>query len=466
MNESNLHDYQRATVAHILDNPKAGVFLDMGLGKTVSTLTAVQKLLFEELAVSRVLVIAPKRVTESVWTAEARKWEHLAGLKLSRVIGTEKQRIAALAAPAHIYLVSRDNVAWLCGRFGGTKLPFDMLVIDESSSFKNHQSQRFKALKAALASFSRVVILTGTPAPNGLIDIWAQIYMLDRGERLGKLIGKFREEHFRPNARNGDIVYSYKIKEGAEQAIHDKIADICVSMKAADYLALPARVNNYIETPLGDDVAKLYRDFEREQIMALLAGEGPDETTITAASAAALSNKLLQFAGGAVYDNEKGVVEVHGAKIAELAEIVEQAGGKPVLVAWNYRHEADRIHRALAKYAPRALKTDADIQDWNAGKIRVMTMHPASGGHGLNLQAGGNIIAWFSPTWSLELYQQFNARLDRQGQTEAVIVHHLVAPGTIDTDVLAALDDKTGTQEHLMRSLKARIEDVRKHARK
>lgn len=462
LTEKNLHEYQQTTVGHIIENPKAGVFLDMGLGKTVSTLTALKWLIYDDLEINRVLVVAPKRVTESVWTAEAKKWSHLKPLRLSRIIGSEKQRRAALAVKADVYLISRDNVSWLCGLYGGSKLPFDMLVIDESSSFKNQQSQRFKALKAVQANFRRVVILTGTPAPNGLLDLWAQIFLLDRGERLGKLIGKYRDEYFKPNQRNGDIIYSYKLRDGAESQIHEKIADICISMKAKDYLKLPKRITNYIDIEFSPSLMQQYEDFEQEQILQII--NESEDGTVTATNAAALSNKLLQFAGGAVYDDERNVLNIHALKLEALEEIVEQASGKPVLVAWNYKHEEERILKKLAKYKPKALKKDEDIDEWNDGLINVMTMHPASGGHGLNLQTGGHILVWYSPTWSLELYQQFNARLDRQGQTKPVVVHHLVSQGTIDNDVLRALDKKTTTQDDLLNAIKAKVAAYKKLA--
>lgn len=458
MNESNLHGYQKAAIDHIMKNTHSGLFLEMGLGKTVSTLTAIKKLMFEELEISRTLVIGPKRVVENVWDAECEKWEHLKNLRVSKIIGTVSERKKALRKDADIYLVSRDNIAWLCGLYGGSMLPFDMLVIDELSSFKNPQSVRFKALRGVQPSFKRVVGLTGTPAPNGLIDLWSQIYLLDRGERLGKFITRYREEYFRPGKRNGAIVYKYDLVKGGEARIHEKISDICLSMKAEDYLNLPKRIENIIKIVLPPDIQAKYDAFEKDQILQLFSGQ-PEDEAITAVNAAALSNKLLQFANGAIYDENKDWHEVHDLKIEALKEIIEDANGKSVLVAWTYRHDLYRIQEALKKYKPRELKSDKDIKDWNDGKIRVLMMHPASGGHGLNLQAGGHIIVWFGQTWSLELEQQFNARLDRQGQKNAVIVHKLMATKTLDVDVIRAQRNKNAKQNSLMEAIKARIEE-------
>ena len=458
MNETHLHLYQKAGVSHIIDHSHCGLFLDMGLGKTVTTLTAINFLMYKDLEIDSVLIVAPKRVAESVWTAEIEKWEHLKHLKISQIIGNEKQRKKALNTKADIYIISRDNVAWLTGQFGGSMLPFGMLVIDESSSFKNPKAVRFKALKAVQPSFQRVVILTGTPIPNGLIDLWPQIYLLDRGQRLGKTITAYREAFFKPDKQNGAIVYSYKPLQDSEQEIHKRIDDICMSMKAKDYLDLPERINNYIEIPFNTETQKKYDEFEENQVLELF-GDGEE---ISAINAAALSNKLLQFANGAVYDEVKNYHVMHNLKLEALEEIIENANGKPVLVAWTYQSDKARIHDYLKKYAPRDLKTDQDIKDWNAGKIQVLLMHPASGGHGLNLQAGGNIIVWFGQTWSLELYQQFNARLDRQGQTESVIVNHLIAKNTIDGDVVKSLDRKSVKQEGLLEAVKAKIEKYRK----
>lgn len=452
MNENQLHNYQRGAVNHILQTPNCGLMLDMGLGKTVSTLTATNKLIYEELEVSKALIVAPKRVAENVWSTEIEKWDHLKHLRVSKIVGNEAKRKTALQAKADLYIISRDNIAWLCGQYGGSMLPFDMLIIDESSSFKSPKSQRFKALRHVQPSFDRVVLLTGTPAPNGLIDLWSQIYLLDRGERLGKTITMYRDRYFRPNQRNGHIVYNYKINNDGEERIHGKIKDICMSMKATDYLDMPERIDNVISLNLSPEVAQQYVEFEKEQVLELI------ENDITAVNAAALSNKLLQFANGAVYDKDKNWHEVHDAKLEAVEEIIESANGKPVLIAWTFRHDLARLLKKLKKYKPVELKTGQDIKDWNAGKIQVMLMHPASGGHGLNLQSGGNIIVWFGQTWSLELYQQLNARLYRQGQENSrVFIHHLAVHGTLDMDVIRSLENKNNKQEGLMKAIKSKI---------
>jgi SNF2 family DNA or RNA helicase len=450
-----LHRYQLQAIEHIFNHEKCGLFLDMGLGKTVSTLTAIKRLIFEEVEVNRVLVIAPKRVAQSVWKQEVSKWPHLKDLKVSVVSGKLRERMKALKEDAHIYTLGRDNVQWLCALYGGNSLPFDMVVIDESSSFKNHASKRFKALR--LTHFNRTVLLTGTPAPNSLIDLWPQIYLLDRGERLGRTIGAFRSEFFKPGRTNGPIVYNYKALKGSDERIHEAISDICMSMSAKDYLDLPPRINNNIILEMPQDLRKSYKYFEREKVLEITSsGE-----EITSANAAALSNKLLQFANGAVYDMDKNAHEIHDLKLEALEEIMENANGKPVLVAYTYKSDADRIEGFLKSYKPKRLENDQDIQKWNRGEIQLLMMHPASGGHGLNLQAGGNIIVWFGQTWSLELEQQFNARLDRQGQTETVIVHKLILGGSMDEDVISAQERKAKGQSALMEAVKALIEEYK-----
>lgn len=456
MNETNLHEYQNTAWKHIMDEPHSGLFLEMGLGKTVSTLTAIKKLIYEEVDILSVLVIAPKRVAENVWDEEIDKWDHLNLLTVSKIIGNPKQRRKALAAKADIYLLGRDNVAWLCGQYGGSMLPFDMLVIDELSSFKNPKSIRFKALRGVQPSFKRVVGLTGTPAPNGLIDLWSQLYLLDRGKRLGKFISHYREDYFKPGKRNGAIIYKYNIQKDGEERIYSKIGDICISMQAKDYLDLPGRITNIINLDMPPEIQAKYSEFEKEQVLSLF-GDMEEGTNISAVNAAALSNKLLQFANGAVYDEDRNYHVVHDIKIEALEEIIKDANGKPVLIGWTYRHDLYRMQEALKKYKPRELKSDKDIKDWNKGLIQVMMMHPASGGHGLNLQAGGNIIVWFGQTWSAELEQQFNARLDRQGQKEVVVINKLVARRTIDQDVIAAQQRKWDKQNGLMEAVKAKI---------
>lgn len=451
LKEKDLHDYQRTAVDHVITNSFSALFLDMGLGKSISTLTAINKLMYEELDIENVLIIAPKRVMESVWDAEIEKWEHISHLTITKIMGTPKQRKSALMEKTDIHIISRDNVAWLCGQYGGGMLPYDMLVIDELSSFKNPKSMRFKALRRVQPSFKRVVGLTGTPAPNGLIDLWAQIYLLDRGERLGKFVSHYRDHFFRPGAANGHIVYNYRINKGAEDQIYDKIGDICMSMKAEDYLTLPGRIENVIEVKFDEKLQQQYDDFEKDQVMLMLEADGE----ITAANAAALSNKLLQFANGAIYDEDRNVHQIHDLKIDELKEIIEDANGKPVLIAYAYQHDRDRIMAALKKYKPVQLKTQEHVKEWNRGEIQVMIMHPASGGHGINAQYGGHIIVWFGQTWSLELHQQFNARLDRQGQKNVVIINYLVSANTIDQRVMKALKGKAQTQNGLMEAVKA-----------
>ena len=460
LKETDLHEYQKKAVEHIITHKYCGLFLAMGLGKTVSTLTAVEKLMYDYLEVNSVLVIAPKRVAETVWAEEAQNWEHLQHLTFSKIIGTEKQRLEAFHKKADIHIISRDNIAWLCG-ICASNLPYDMLVIDELSSFKNHLSQRFKALRLARPWIKRVVGLTGTPAPNGLIDLWPQIYLMDRGERLGKTITKYRSTYFTPGRSNGYVVYNYNLQGGAEQAIRNKISDICISMQAQDYLQMPMLTNNVIKLKMPEDILDEYHKFEKDSIMKLVNTD--NEVEITALNAAGLSNKLLQFANGAIYDEDKNVHPIHDIKLEALEEIVEEACGKPVLVAWTYQFDRDRIMKYLSKYKPRELKTAKDIQDWNDGKVQLMLAHPASAGHGLNLQAGGNIIVWFGLTWSLELYQQFNARLYRQGQKQGVIIHHLCMAQTHDEDVMSALENKDRVQMSLMDSIKAKIDNYIKN---
>lgn len=444
--------YQQHATEHIMSNKAAALFLDMGLGKTVSTLTAIDKLMNEELEISKVLVIAPKRVAEDTWITEKDKWDHLRHLKLSLVLGTEKQRKAALQEKADIYVINRENVSWLVAMYSN-RFPFDMMVIDELSSFKSAKAQRFKALRQIRPFINRVIGLTGTPAPNSLIDLWPQLYLLDQGERLGKTLTSYRDKYFKPGKRNGHIVFNYNLRSDVSQnEIYDKIGDICISMKAKDYLQLPERISRMVPVVFHDGLLKKYQDFEKEQVLALAEGD-----QISAVNAAALNTKLLQFANGAVYDDDKNYHELHDEKIEALEEIIESANGRPVLVFYSYRHDVERIKTKLRKYHPEELAGTDHIKQWNAGKVSLMLAHPASAGHGLNMQAGGNIIVWFGLSWSLELYQQANARLDRQGQTKPVIVHHLVAKGTMDEDVMAALENKAAGQDALMEAVKARI---------
>lgn len=465
LTRNDLHKYQKVCVEHIIKYPYCGLFLDMGLGKTATTLTAINDLIYDYCEISSVLVIAPKRVAESVWQEEAEKWDHLKHLRFSKIIGNPTQRIKAVReTKADIYIISRDNVAWLCSLYGGGSLPFDMVVVDELSSFKSYKSVRFKALRSARLYLKRLVGLTGTPAPNGLIDLWAQLYLIDRGERLEKTVSRYREKYFRPGRTNGHVVYSYDLMSDSEYLIHKKIEDICISMRAEDYLELPEKTDNYITLKMPKYLVKKYEDFEKNKVLELIKTECEQPTLeISAINAAALSNKLLQFANGAIYDEEKNVFQIHDIKLEALKEIIDDSNGKSVLVAWTYQFDRDRIKEYLKAYEPRELKTSKDIEDWNAGKVQVMLAHPASAGHGLNLQAGGNIIVWFGQTWSLELYQQFNARLYRQGQQNHVIINHLILQGTHDEDVIRALKAKDKTQSSLMNSIKAKIDKYKKY---
>lgn len=452
-----LHEYQKGVVNFIIKNPFCGVFLDLGLGKTVTTLTAIEDLMYDYLEINSTLVIAPKRVAESVWQEEAENWEHLRHLTFSKIIGNQQQRIEALNKKADIHIISRDNVAWLCALCGGSKLPFDMIVVDELSSFKSYKSQRWKALKLTQPCFKRFVGLTGTPAPNSLIDLWPQIYLMDRGTRLGKTITAYRNMFFRPGKTNGNVVYSYDLLPESDKLIHEKISDICISMKSQDYLQMPLRTDNFIKLRMQDELSNKYTEFEKDKVIELFEQKSGDEKEISITNAATLCNKLLQFANGAIYDEDRNVYEVHDIKLEALKEIIDDANGKPVLVAWSFQHDRDRIMKYLKQYKPRELKKPQDIVDWNNGKVQVMLAHPASAGHGLNLQAGGNIIVWFGLTWSLELFQQFNARLYRQGQKQNVIIHYLIMKGTYDEDVISALKRKDRNQSLLMESIKAKI---------
>jgi SNF2 family DNA or RNA helicase len=428
----------------------------MGLGKTVTTLTAIKELL-DNCIISNALVIAPKKVTQVTWGDEIKNWKHLQGLTISVIDGTAKQRREAMAAKADIYAVSRDNIVWLVLECGGVKLPYDMVVIDELSSFKNHASKRFRAMRKVRKFIPRVVGLTGTPAPNGLIDLFAQMYLVDEGQRLGKTVTAYRDRFFRPGKRNGDIVYTYELKapqNETEQQISDLISDITISMTAEDYLKMPDKIMLYDYVDLDPKVLAMYREFEKEQILELINSDEP----ISAASAAALSNKLQQFANGAIYDAERNVKDIHDEKLDKLEELVEAANGEPVLIAYSYKHDLERIMQKLKAYRPVKLEKPEQIADWNAGKIPVLVTHPASAGHGLNLQKGGHNIIWFGNTWSLELYQQFNARLYRQGQGKPVTIRHIVTRGTIDEKIIKSLEGKRETQDGLMASIKELME--------
>lgn len=420
-------------------------------------MTAVKILKFERFQVRRTLVIAPLRVAQGTWSCEAEKWDHTKDLRVSCVLGSLKERQAALLKNADIYVINRENIPWLVERYKNN-WPFDMVVIDESSSFKSHTAKRFKMLAAVMPHVKRLVELTGTPSPNGLLDLWSQIYLLDGGERLGRRYGAFRERYFNPDKRSYEgIIYSYKIKPGAEKAIMDKISDICVSMKAEDYLQLPDLTEHIVPVVLDKPAAKAYKDLERQMILQM------DEEDITVTSAAALSNKLLQLANGAIYDDERGVHEVHDCKIEAFMELVESLQGAPVLVFYNFQHDRDRILKALATQKGKKVKVLKDHNEviaWNNRELDVLLAHPASCAYGLNLQHGGNHVIWFGLTWNYELYAQANKRLHRQGQTEKVFIHHLVCKGTRDEDVMRALQCKDTSQAEVMESLKARIREV------
>jgi SNF2 family DNA or RNA helicase len=443
------HQYQEYAVDRIMDTPAVGLFLEMGLGKTVITLTAIEQLLYDRFDASKVLVIAPLRVAEDTWSRESLKWDHTKHLRISKILGDVKKRQNALKAEADIYVINRENVPWLVG-YLGKKWPFDTVVIDELSSFKSSSAQRFRALRRVRPLMKRVIGLTGTPAPNGLLDLWAQVYLLDLGERLGTTVSGYRDRYFLAGAKSGHVVYEWKEKKESEENIHAKIADICISMKAEDWLDMPKRIDRVVPLPLGPKEKAMYDQLERDLLLPMVGAD------IVANGAAVLSNKLLQMANGAAYDENRGVHEIHNVKMDALEDLSEAANGKPVLVFYAYKHDLSRIKARFPK--ARTLDSADDIAEWNEGKISMLLAHPASAGHGLNLQAGGNIIVWFGLTWSLELYQQANARLHRQGQTQSVIVHHLIAEGTIDEDVMSALENKATGQEALLAAVKARIE--------
>lgn len=442
----NPHNYQQFATDFILEHPVSCLMLDMGLGKTIITLTALWQLTLDSFDVSRVLVIAPKRVAADTWPKELSKWEHLKGLDASLVMGTQAEREAALRRQTFLYIINRENVSWLVENH---HWDFDMVVIDELSSFKSNQAQRFKALKKVRPLVSRIVGLTGTPAPNSLLDLWPQMYLMDMGQRLGRFIGGFRERFFTPDKRNREIIYSYKPREGAEEAIYSLISDICISMKAVDYLDMPELIMNRVEVSMDSREQKIYDDFQRDMVVNLHGEE------LDAVNAAVLSGKLLQMANGAVYGENHKVLRIHDRKLDALEDLVEAANGKPLLVAYWYEHDLQRI-KARFKTA-RCIDTTKDIDDWNAGRIPLALIHPASAGHGLNLQDGGCTIVWFGLTWSLELYQQLNARLWRQGQKHTVVIHHIVTKGTHDEDVLQALECKDTRQTALIDAVRARI---------
>ena len=441
------HEYQKYTTGFILTHPIAAVLLEMGLGKSVITLTSIFDLTLDSFLIRKVLVIAPLRVARDTWPAEIAKWDHLTGLRYTVAIGNEAQRKAALLQPAQVYLINRENVDWLINE-SGIPFDYDMVVIDELSSFKSHSTKRFRALRKVRPSVKRMVGLTGTPSGNGLMDLWAEIAILDMGQRLGRYISHFRSVYFVPDKRNQQVIFSYKPKSGAQEAIYRLISDIIISMKNTDYLKLPDLVINEVPVQLNAGERRHYEIMKEEMVVSLKGKE------IDAANAAALSGKLLQMANGAVYDGISGFVRLHDRKLDALEDVIEAANGKPVLIAYWFKHDLERI---LERFTAERLDGAESIKRWNNGKIPVAVIHPASAGHGLNLQAGGSTLVWFSLTWSLELYQQTNARLWRQGQKDTVVIHHIIAKGTIDEQVMKALRLKDNVQAALIDAVRANL---------
>ena len=445
------HEYQSYATEFILSHPISAVFLEMGLGKSVITLSAIFDLCLDSFLVCKVLVIAPLRVARDTWPAEINKWDHLKGLSYSVAVGTEKERIDALKKLSTLYIINRENVDWLVHK-SGIPFHFDMVVIDELSSFKSYGAKRFKSLLKVRPSVKRIVGLTGTPSSNGLMDLWAEFRILDLGQRLGRYISHYRNTYFKPDKRNAQIIFSYKPLPGAEDEIYKQISDITISMKSTDYLKMPEYVSNEVFVTLSEKEWKVYSDFKEDMVANL----GDEE--IDAVNAAVLSGKLLQMANGAVYDSENKAHVIHDKKLDALEDLIEGANGKPVLVAYWYKHDLERIKD---RFPVRQIQSSKDIEDWNDGKIPIAVIHPASAGHGLNLQSGGSTLIWFGLTWSLELYQQTNARLYRQGQKDTVIVHHIITKNTIDEDVLLALTKKEKTQDALIDAVKANLEVMR-----
>ena len=448
-------------------NPRCALFLDMGLGKTVVTLTELKRLIWEDFSVYKALVIAPIRVAEDTWTRESAKWDHLQGLRVSRVLGTARQRIKALEAEADVYVINRENVTWLV-EYLGSRWDFDLVVLDELSSFKSSSSKRWKSLRKVIKRASYVIGLTGTPAPNGYIDLWPQLYLIDGGERLGKTLTEFRRRYFHPGRGKGHVVYEWIINAGAKEEIDTRLSDICLSMSKDDWLQMPDLIFNDVLVRMDSKARKLYEEFEREKVLPLLEGlvvEDVDaaDAFVAGTTAASLHNKLLQMANGAVYDDEGGTFHIHDAKLDALDEIAESNPGQPLLVFYAYRHDMERIK---GRFPEAVILNEGDTQDiisrWNAGKIPMLLCHPASAGHGLNLQQGGHIAVWFGLTWNLELYQQANARLHRQGQEHSVIIHHILCENTQDERVIKALTQKDVTQRSLLDALKNYLEGRRR----
>ena len=439
--------YQEYAIKKIIENPAVFLMLDMGMGKTVITLTAIQELLYNYFSIEKVLIVAPLHVAETTWLEENEKWEHLQ-LRIVPILGSERKRMLALDQAGDVYVINRENFQWLVNCYF-SEFPFDMIVIDESSSFKNPNTKRFKAMRIARRRVKKIVELTGTPAPNSLINLWPQIYILDGGERLGTLTD-FRRTYFTAGAVSAGVVYNWKVKPDAEKVIYKKISDVCIAMKSEDYLELPPMMCNVIKVPLSEEVKKSYAEFEKKMILPYA------EDKLVATSAAVLTSKLCQFANGAVYNEEKGITEIHSAKLEALAEMKDLIES-PMLVFYWFKHDLLRLQKKFPEAI--VLKTRDQINAWNEGKIQMLLVHPESAGHGLNLQYGGNVIIWYSLTWSLELYQQANKRLHRIGQDKPVIIHHIVAQNTIDETIMKTLSMKKATQEDLLNALRVRINE-------
>lgn len=446
------HNYQKYCINRMIQDPELGLFLDMGLGKTAITLTAINDLRYNRFEIRKVLIIAPKKVAEATWTQEAASWEHLKNLRINLMLGDLKKRIRALNTPGDIWVINRENVTWLVD-YTQNAWPFDMVVLDELSSFKNPKAKRFISLKNIRWQIRRVVGLTGTPAPNGLQDLWAQVYLLDQGKRLFPVYKAYEARYFDYNEYNRSL----EMKPGADDHIHEKIRDLCISMKAEDYLELPECIIDDIPVVLDPSAAKSYQQMEKQALLEI------NEETITAGSAAVVTGKLLQLCNGAIYNEARDVIPVHGCKIEAFMELLEQLNGKPALVFYNFQHDRDRLKVELAKtkLEVRELKTTDDQNAWNNRRVDILMAHPASAAYGLNLQKGGNHVIWFGLNWSLELYQQANKRLHRQGQGEVVIIHRLIVQGGVDEDVAEALENKSGMQERLMQALQAKVEKAR-----
>ena len=451
------HDYQDYTSKKMISTTHMMAILDMGLGKTVCTLTAIDFLMNNRFEINRTLVIAPLRVASYTWSDEIKKWDHLNNLKIEKAVGNKAKRIKALNSNSDIVTIGRENVVWLIEYFQELKKwPFDCIIIDESSSFKSNKSKRFKALRRVAGITKRVILLTGTPAPNSLMDLWPQMFLVDKGQRLGQTITSYRTKYFNPGRRNRVIVYDYIPKKGSEEEIYQKISDVTMSLKASDVsLPMPERVDNFIELEMDKKSRKLYDELEREYILTL------DEDNITAGSAAVVVNKLLQMANGAVYSNDKNVIQIHDLKIEALREIMDDYPGKPIMVFYNFKHDLAKLKEVFKDEDPKTLDKEEDMKAWNAGEVRLLLAHPASMGHGLNLQSGGSIIVWYGLTWSLELYQQANARLYRQGQKDTVIINHLVVKNTEDENVIRAIKNKAINQDELIKAVKAKIRKIK-----